>query len=63
MDNTKFLPDDFELVGDKQNINIDEVLPSRPMWQDILGRFKENKGDQKGEQSKNIFRVHQKQRD
>jgi hypothetical protein len=26
-------------------------------------RFKENKGDQKGEQSKNIFRVHQKQRD
>lgn len=43
MDNTKFLPDDFELVGDKQNINIDEVLPSRPMWQDILGRFKENK--------------------
>lgn len=44
MDNTKFLPDDFELVGDKQNINIDEVLPSRPMWQDILGRFKENKG-------------------
>ena len=32
MDNTKFLPDDFELVGDKQNINIDEVLPSRPMW-------------------------------
>ena len=44
MDNKKFLPDDFELVGDKQNINIDEVLPSRPMWQDILGRFKENKG-------------------
>ena len=32
MDDKKyeFLPDDFEFIGDKQNINIDEVAPARP---------------------------------
>lgn len=44
MEDIKFMPDDFEFVGDKQNILIDEVLPAKPLWQDILGRFKENKG-------------------
>ena len=44
MDDSQFLPDDFELVGDKQNILIDEVLPSKPMWKDIFERFTENKG-------------------
>ena len=34
MDDKKyeFLPDDFEFIGDKQNINIDEVAPARPAW-------------------------------
>ncbi len=40
----KFEPDDFELIGDKQNIMIDEVEPARPLWKDVLGRFMENKG-------------------
>lgn len=44
MEDYEFLPDDFEFVGDKQNIMIDEVLPSKPKWKDILGRFMENKG-------------------
>ncbi len=44
MEDIKFMPDDFEFVGDKQNILIDEVLPAKSLWQDILGRFKENKG-------------------
>lgn len=39
-----FLEDDFEFVGDKQNINIDVVLPSRPFLQDVWMRFKSNKG-------------------
>ena len=35
MDDKKyeFLPDDFEFIGDKQNINIDEVA-----LQDLLGK-------------------------
>ncbi|MBO6047550.1 MAG: ABC transporter permease [Erysipelotrichaceae bacterium] len=44
MDEMEFLPDDFELVGDKQNIMIDEVLPSKPLWKDVIERFAENKG-------------------
>ncbi|WP_281678613.1 ABC transporter permease [Eggerthia catenaformis] len=44
MKNIEFLPDDFELVGDKQNIAIDQVAPAKPQWRDILDRFKENKG-------------------
>ncbi len=44
MEDIKFLPDDFELVGDKQDINIDQVAPAKPQWKDILDRFKENKG-------------------
>ena len=44
MEDYKFLPDDFELIGDKQNIMIDEVAPSKPQWKDILDRFMENKG-------------------
>ncbi len=44
MDDYKFQPDDFELIGDKQNIMIDEVEPARPLWKDILARFFENKG-------------------
>lgn len=44
MDDYKFQPDDFEFIGDKQNIMIDEVEPARPLWKDILARFFENKG-------------------
>lgn len=40
----KFQPDDFKLIGDKQNIMIDEVEPARPMWKDVLARFVANKG-------------------
>ena len=46
MDDKKyeFLPDDFEFIGDKQNINIDEVAPARPAWKDVVYRFTQNKG-------------------
>lgn len=41
MDDKKyeFLPDDFEFIGDKQNINIDEVAPARPAWKDVVYRL------------------------
>lgn len=39
-----FLPDDFEFVGDKQDIQKDAVIEARPQWKDIVGRFKKNKG-------------------
>lgn len=44
MEMYEFLPDDFTLVGDKVDISIDEVAPSRPAWKDVLSRFSKNKG-------------------
>lgn len=44
LENFEFLPDDFELVGDKQDITKDVVAPSLPAWKDALIRFKKNKG-------------------
>lgn len=44
MEKVEFLPNDFEFVGSKQNINIDAVAPSLPAWKDALNRFKKNKG-------------------
>ncbi|MDD7280625.1 ABC transporter permease [Floccifex sp.] len=42
--NIEFLADDFEFVGDKQDITIDQVLPSKPAWKDAIDRFCKNKG-------------------
>lgn len=42
--NIDFKAEDFEFVGDKQNILIDQVAPAKPQWKDILDRFMENKG-------------------
>ena len=44
MENIEFLADDFEFVGDKQDINKDVVLPSKPFLKDVWDRFKSNKG-------------------
>ncbi len=44
MENLEFLADDFEFVGDKQDINKDVVLPSKPFLKDVWDRFKSNKG-------------------
>ena len=40
----EFLPDDFEFVGDKQDITKDAVTPIVPFWTDLWRRFKKNKG-------------------
>jgi oligopeptide transport system permease protein len=40
----EFLPDDFEFVGDKQDITKDVVIPTVPFWTDVWRRFKKNKG-------------------
>lgn len=44
MKQIEFLDNDFEFVGDGQDISIDQVVPAKPQWRDILDRFKENKG-------------------
>lgn len=44
MDKIEFLPDDFELVGSKQDITKDVVAPAKPAWKDALSRFTKNKG-------------------
>ena len=44
LEKIEFLPDDFEFVGDKQDITKDVVAPSLPAWKDSLNRFKKNKG-------------------
>ncbi|RHM60126.1 MULTISPECIES: ABC transporter permease [Coprobacillaceae] len=44
MEDIKFLDDDFQLVGDKQDITKDVVSPAKPAWKDALGRFCKNKG-------------------
>lgn len=44
MDKYEFLPDDFELVGSKQDITKDVVAPATPGWKDALNRFIKNKG-------------------
>jgi len=44
LENIEFRADDFEFVGDKQNINIDAVAPAKPAWKDVLDRFMRNKG-------------------
>lgn len=44
MDKYEFLPDDFELVGSKQDITKDVVAPATPGWKDALNRFMKNKG-------------------
>ena len=40
----EFKNDDFELVGDKHDINKDEVIPDTPFFKDVLNRFIDNKG-------------------
>ena len=42
--NIEFLPDDFEFVGDKQDISIDVVAPAKPAWKEAIGIFSQNKG-------------------
>ncbi len=44
MDKFDFLPDDFEFVGEKQDITKDVVAPAKPFWKDAIGRFFKNKG-------------------
>jgi oligopeptide transport system permease protein len=44
LDDIKFEPNDFELVGDKQDITKDVVTPDRSNWKDMLSRFTANKG-------------------
>ena len=44
MEDYKFLPDDFEFVGDKRDITIDEVIPTTSAWKDAIKRFCQNKG-------------------
>ena len=39
LEKIEFLPDDFEFVGDKQDITKDVVAPSLPAWKDSLNRF------------------------
>ena len=40
LEKIEFLPDDFEFVGDKQDITKDVVAPSLPAWKDSLNRFR-----------------------
>lgn len=40
----EFENDDFQLVGDKHDINKDEVTPDTPFWKDVISRFIDNKG-------------------
>lgn len=40
----EFLPDDFEFIGNNQDIMKDEVMPDIPFWLDVWRRFKKNKG-------------------
>ena len=40
----EFKNDDFELVGDKHDINKDEVMLDTPFWKDVITRFVDNKG-------------------
>ncbi len=47
MDNLKdfkFLPDDFELASDRQDIYTEKALPVAPFWKDFLKRLMKNKG-------------------
>lgn len=44
MDKIKLLENDFEFVGDNQDIHTDAVLPSKPFIKDVWDRFKQNKG-------------------
>lgn len=44
MEDNKFLPNDFEFVGDKRDITIDEVIPTTSTWKDAVKRFCRNKG-------------------
>ncbi len=44
MKNIEFLQDDFEFVGDKQDIYHDKALPISPFWKDFLKRLMKNKG-------------------
>ncbi|MCD7840716.1 MAG: ABC transporter permease [Erysipelotrichaceae bacterium] len=40
----EFLPDDFEFIGNNQDITKDEVMPDVPFWLDVWRRFKKNRG-------------------
>lgn len=44
MNKFEFLPNDFDFVGDKQDITKDAVVPAIPTWKDDFNRFKKNKG-------------------
>lgn len=44
MEDNKFLPNDFEFVGDKRDITIDEVIPTTSAWKGAVKRFCRNKG-------------------
>lgn len=40
----QYLPDDFELLGEKQNTSLDKSVANVSFWKDVLKRFKANKG-------------------
>ncbi len=40
----EFLPNDFEFVGDGQDIHTEKALPIAPFWKDFLKRLFKNKG-------------------
>ena len=44
MEDNKFLPNDFEFVGDKRDITIDEVIPTTSAWKDAVICFCRVKG-------------------
>lgn len=44
MNDFEFLENDFEFIGDKQDIHTDAVQPSKPFLKDVWERFKSNKG-------------------
>ncbi len=44
MEEMEFLADDFEFVGDKQDIYHEKAMPIAPFWKDFLKRLKKNKG-------------------
>ena len=54
--NIEFLPDDFEFVGDKQDISIDVVAPAKPAWKEAIGIFSQNKGADQGKRIRQALR-------
>ncbi len=44
LDQITFLENDFEFVGDSQDIYHEKAMPIAPFWKDFLKRLKKNKG-------------------